>query len=190
MGQSHQCPTTATDLRASYGFLTAMAVAVMVCSPVQAQHAAYNGVTYAIVNANSGKVVDVSGGSTAAETPCFQYPYHATTNQQWTAWYAGNGFWGLSNINSQMCLSVSGDLVSPGDAVVQRPYVGKPEQQWMFQSYSDGTYYIVNRKSGEVLDVDGASTADGAKIQQYTNGGYKNQRWTLKPIATLKPDHP
>jgi len=41
-----------------------------------------------------------------------------------------------------------------------------------------------------VLDVDGASTADGAKVQQWTSGGYKNQRWILKPIATLKPQHP
>jgi len=93
---------------------------------------ATNGVTYAIVNSNSGKVADVSGASTAPDTPVFQYPYHATTNQQWTAYSVGKGFWEFANVNSGMCLSVGGDFVSLGDAVVQTPYIGKPEQQWMF----------------------------------------------------------
>jgi len=177
MYASHQNPTVAMILTA----------ALLISGPVLAQSPVSKGATYAIVNSNSGKVADLAGGSMAADATVLQYTYHATPNQQWTAYPAGNGYWEFANAKSGMCMSVGGDHTSLGDAIVQTTYIAKPEQQWKLLPYTDGTYYLVNRVSGMVLDVSGGATDDGAKIQQWTNGAFKNQRWTLKPIASFKP---
>ncbi|MGH8156872.1 MAG: RICIN domain-containing protein [Rhodanobacter sp.] len=39
---------------------------------------------YEVVNQHSGQCLDVTGSSTANDTPLIQYPCHGTPNQQWT----------------------------------------------------------------------------------------------------------
>ena len=137
---------------------------------------------YYIVNRNSGKVLDISGASTAPGGLLIQNTNHASSDQQWQTVNVGSGYVKLVNRNSDLVLDVTGASKTQGVQIEQWTDNGGTNQQWQLVS-SGGYYTIVNRNSGLLLDVSGASTADGASVIQWPSNGGTNQQWQLVVVS-------
>ena len=135
--------------------------------------------TYKIVNRNSGKVLDVSGVSTADGAHVHQWTYVGGNNQKWTFEFLSNEVYRISAVHSGKFMDIEGGSVADGAANIQWPWHGGDNQKWRLVPVPGGYYNIVNLKSGKLLDISGASLANGARdIQWYSNGG-SNQQWQI-----------
>ncbi|KOX04527.1 hypothetical protein ADK65_05325 [Streptomyces sp. NRRL B-1140] len=81
--------------------------------------------SFSLVNIDSGKCMDVSGASTAAEARVIQWSCTGHSNQRWT--FSGSA---IVSVNSGMCLDVPGDSTADGTALIQWPCTGNPNQRW------------------------------------------------------------
>ena len=141
------------------------------------------GVTYNLVNRNSGLLLDVSNGSTANGGLVIQYASNGGTNQQWKLVNAGtSGYFALINVNSGLVLDVPSGSKTEGVQLDQWTSNGGINQQWQFVSQGGGYYTIVNLDSGYVVDVAGTSTSNNAIVDQWPSNGGTNQQWSLSPV--------
>lgn len=87
---------------------------------------------YRVVSVNSGKCLDVYGGSgaTADGTRVTQWACHGGTNQQWRLQDAGGGHTQLIARHSGKCLNVSNAATTDGAQVVQWACGAGTNQQW------------------------------------------------------------
>ncbi|MFC8672605.1 family 43 glycosylhydrolase [Streptomyces griseorubiginosus] len=138
---------------------------------------------YTCVSVRSGKVADVSGGSTADGAGLIQWPDKAAANQQWTFQSTADGYHTITCVRSGKVLDVSGSSTADGARIVQSTADGRTSQQWQLRPLTGGAFTVVNRNSGKVLDVTGGSTSDGAALIQYTDRGSTNQQWTFKRVT-------
>ncbi len=139
------------------------------------------GTYYRLINRNSGKVADVSGGSTADGADVVQMTSNGQTNQQWSFVDAGSGYYKIVNRKSGKLMDVNGGSTADGGDIIQWPDNGGTNQQWSLTDLGTGYYRITNRKSSKVMDVNGGSTADGGDIIQWTSNGGNNQQWQIVP---------
>ncbi len=141
------------------------------------------GVTYNLVNRNSGLLLDVSGASTANGGLLIQYASNGGKNQQWKLVNAAtSGYFNLVNINSGLLLEVPGFSKTEGVQLDQWASNGGSNQQWKFVSQGNGYYTIVNLDSGYVADVSGGSTANNAIVDQWPANSGANQQWSLSVV--------
>jgi uncharacterized repeat protein (TIGR03803 family) len=140
-----------------------------------------------IVSRNSGKCLDVSGGSTAAGAPAIQWTCHGGPNQQWRLEPAGGGAFRIIARHSGQALDVFGALLDDVAPIIQWPVHGGDNQAWALEPASDGHVRIVARHSGKAMDVEFASADDGARVIQYTVHGGANQQWLLRPVESTVP---
>lgn len=138
--------------------------------------------TYRIVNRNSGKALNVVGGSSADGANIEQYTYGGWTSQHWQFTDLGNGYYKIQNVNSGKLMDVEGASLADGAENVQWYDNGGLNQQWQLQDTGDGYFKIINRNSGKLLDITGASTADGALDIQWNDNGGTNQHWQILEI--------
>jgi endoglucanase len=131
-----------------------------------------------IMNRNSGRCVDVVGGSTANSAEVIQYDCHSNANQQWQLQPVSGGYYQIIAQHSGRCLDVASVSTADGARVLQYDCHSGTNQQWELRT-SGGYTQIVARHSGKCLDVVSASTANGARIQQYDCNGGTNQQWSL-----------
>ncbi|HYN93365.1 MAG TPA: family 43 glycosylhydrolase [Pilimelia sp.] len=138
--------------------------------------------TYAISNANSGKVADVTGGSSADGAPVVQWRDTGGTNQRWAFQSTGDGYHTITCARSGKALDVAGGSTADNAAVVQSAADGRTSQQWQLRPVAGaaGRFTVVNRRSGRALDVGGGAATDGAAIVQYRETGAANQQWTFR----------
>jgi sugar lactone lactonase YvrE len=139
---------------------------------------------YTIANRNSGKVVDVFGGSSADGATIIQYVYHTGTNQQWQFVDVGGGYTKIVSRNSGKIMDVNGGSTAVGANMLQEPYTGAASQQWQFVNIGGGYSKIINRNSGLALDVTGASLYDAALLIQTTYTGATSQQWQFGPSSS------
>ncbi|WP_433062926.1 RICIN domain-containing protein [Dactylosporangium sp. CS-033363] len=85
---------------------------------------------YKVVNAGSGKALDVYQAATADGATVVQWSYSGSANQQWSVTDAGGGYYRLTARHSGKALDVSGGSTADGAAVIQWPYTGGTNQQW------------------------------------------------------------
>jgi hypothetical protein len=85
---------------------------------------------YRIINRNSGQVLDVNGGSTAAAAGVIQYTANGGTNQQWQLAGTGGDYFKVTNRNSGQALDVNGGSTAAAAGIIQYPYSGGNNQQW------------------------------------------------------------
>ncbi|MFB6308899.1 MAG: RICIN domain-containing protein [Haloarculaceae archaeon] len=137
---------------------------------------------YWIENVNSGKAMDVNGGSTSDGADVIQWGYWGGANQQWDITQNSDGTYTITNVNSGKLLEVAGGGTSDGDNVQQYSDTGCACQKWNIIENSDGTYRLENANSGKVADVDGGSTSDGATVLQWGWWGGDNQKWTFNSV--------
>ena len=144
-----------------------------------------SGATHYLTNANSGLVMDVSGGSTANGGEIDQWTNHSGTNQQWTLTQVSGNVYTLRNVNSGLCLDVPGQSTTAGLQLDQWTCNGGTNQEWAldsvgsYSSTGDASYQLTNLNSDLVADVAGNSTTAGAIVDQWASNGGANQKWTL-----------
>jgi beta-glucanase (GH16 family) len=142
--------------------------------------------TYRITNVNSGKALEVAGGSsaTADGDNVQQWSWNDGDWQKWSVEDVGNGLYSIRPVHSGKALDVSGCSTSDGANVQQWSYVGSGCQHYNVQQNSDGTYRIIASHSGKSLDVSNFSTADGATVVQWPYNGTDNQKWELTAVSS------
>ncbi|WP_236293214.1 RICIN domain-containing protein [Paenibacillus allorhizoplanae] len=134
---------------------------------------------YKIKNSNSGKLMDIGGGSVSNGAADIQWSDNKGVNQQWQFTATGDGFYKIMNRKSGKLLQVSNSSTSNGAAVVQWDDNGSSSQQWKLTSLGKGIWKLENRNSGKAASVGGASTADGGEVIQWAYNGGAEQQWEL-----------
>lgn len=144
--------------------------------------------TYVVETAlQSGKVMDVSGGSTSDYGNVQLYADNGTDAQVWKVGHDSRGYVTFTNANSGKVLDVNGASTASGTNVQQFASNGSWAQKWIAVCGSGGSYTIYSALARNVaLDVYVASTANGANIQTYTANGTKAQQWRMTKTQTLR----
>ena len=117
---------------------------------------------FRIVNRHSGKVLDVSGPSTADGANIHQWDWVGGSNQQWRFEPGGDGAYKLIARHSNKACEVTGASWANGANVQQYTTNGTPAQEWWAVPAGGGYYKILNRETGRVLDVQSSGTTNGA----------------------------
>ncbi|UYZ62044.1 RICIN domain-containing protein [Hymenobacter weizhouensis] len=146
---------------------------------------AFSGV-YRLVARHSGKVLDISGASTAEGAAAIQWTSKASSNQHWQLTQQSNGSYKLVAQHSGKCLDVNAGSTADGAKVQQWTDNGTNAQRWEIKPASDGYYTLTNVASGKVLDVAGgvSATGDGVKVHMWTAHGNTNQQWKLELVSS------
>ena len=144
--------------------------------------------TYVVETAlQSGKVMDVSGGSTADYGNVQLYADNGTDAQVWKVGHDSRGYVTFTNVNSGKVLDVNGASTASGTNVQQFASNGSWAQKWIAVRGSGGSYTIYSALAKDLaLDVYAASTANGVNIQTYTANGTKAQQWRVTKTQTLR----
>ena len=134
---------------------------------------------YLVVNASSGKALDVADGDVVPGANVQQWTAGtANANQLFSASDNGDGTWTLVNKGTGLALSASGsDLVGAAPD-------GSASQRFRVQEYTytiSGGVYTINSSfnSGLVLEVSSASTSDSAAIQMHAANDTFSQKWLV-----------
>ncbi|MFI5794549.1 glycosyl hydrolase family 95 catalytic domain-containing protein [Streptomyces sp. NPDC051677] len=134
---------------------------------------------FRLVNRRSGKVLDVSGGSTANGATAILWPWNGGTNQQWTFQPNHDGSFRLMSVKSGKVLECPGASTTKGQALDQWTDGSAAHQWWKLVPSSTGYYRIVNVNSGLCADAESGGTADGTRIIQWSTDGGSNQEWQI-----------
>jgi hypothetical protein len=156
-------------LLASGLFLILMGAAVT--AGQDAAVAAVVGTATRIVGGQSGRCLDVPGGSTANGTQLQLNDCTGATNQAWT-YTSGKQL----QVYGNKCLDANGRGTTNGTAVIIWDCNGQANQQWNVNS--NGT--ITGVESGLCVDANGAGTGNGTKIILWACNGGANQQWSLR----------
>ena len=132
-----------------------------------------------IVAKHSGQCLDVTGASQDNGAAVIQWPCHGGSNQQWSLYNAGDGYYLVTVNHSGQCLDVTGASQDNGAAVIQWPCHGGDNQQWSIVPEGNGYFSFIARHSGQCLDVTGASQDNGAAVIQWPCHGGDNQQWAI-----------
>ncbi|MFF0079247.1 RICIN domain-containing protein [Streptomyces canus] len=137
---------------------------------------------YKILNKNSGKAIDVSGGSTSAGANIIQWNDTGAPNQRWRWVAVGDGTYEIVNLNSGQLLDVTGGSTADGATVIQQPDHNSASQHWRPVANENGSYEMKNANSGKLLAVSGSSTAAGAQLVQTTDTNAGSQLWQVMDV--------
>lgn len=146
---------------------------------------------YRLVNANSGKTLDMTNCSASDGGIVDQYSWLANNCQQWQLTNTSDGWIKLTNRNSGKVLDVMNCGTSENTAIDQWSALGNACQDWRLQPV--GTVAITSALSGKVLDVANCSTSSGTAVSQYEWLDTSCQKWTFthsdSGYYAIKPLH-
>ncbi|MEO6230321.1 MAG: LamG-like jellyroll fold domain-containing protein [Ferruginibacter sp.] len=143
---------------------------------------------YVLVNRNSGKVLEVAGGSTNIGVNLQQGTYMGSTYQQWNVTPVSSRIGGdfsyftFTSVNSGKSPDILNFSLDNGTNIIVWDDVKSANQQWYLDYAADGWFYIRSRHSAKCIDVLNAGTGDGANIVQWDNNGGTNQQWRFLPV--------
>ncbi|MGN9908760.1 glycosyl hydrolase family 95 catalytic domain-containing protein [Phytohabitans sp. LJ34] len=135
-----------------------------------------------LVNRRSGKVLDVSGASTANGAKIIQWSWTGATNQQWRLEPNADQSFRLVSRGSGKVLESPGGSTAQGTQLDQWSDTAGTHQWWRLVATGDGYHRLVNVRSGHVADVSGGSLDDGAQVIQWAAAGGTNQQWQLVAV--------
>ena len=138
---------------------------------------------YNIVNRNSGKCLDVSGGSTADGGDVIQWTCNGGASQKWTFSDPGDESSKVTNVNSGKVLDVSNCGTTDGTNIQQWSWLNNKCQKWKLEYVTTDYVRIVNVNSGKVADVANCGTTDGTDVRQWSWLNNNCQLWQLKPVS-------
>lgn len=119
-----------------------------------------------LVNANSGKVLDVAGCGNADGVNVIQRSRRTSDCQVWQFKHTDNGYYNIVNQKSGKPLTVAGCRDEGTNIVIGTAPRNDTCGQWRLEPLSDGTYKLANRNNEHVMSVDQCSTADGATAKR------------------------
>ncbi|TDC85451.1 hydrolase [Micromonospora sp. KC606] len=138
---------------------------------------------YRIVNRNSGKCLDVSGGGTADGADVIQWTCHNGTNQRWRFEDLGDDNSRLVNVGSGKVLDVNACGSADGANIQQWSWSNNNCQKFRPVVADQGGWVrLVNLNSGKVAEVANCGTADGADVRQWSRMNSNCQQWQLQPV--------
>ncbi len=142
---------------------------------------------YKLINANSGKVMEVDGGSTANGANVEQTEDRNGAHQQWRFVMQEDGAHQLVAVHSNKCAGIAGASMSNGANLEQVACLLTPSQRIVvlpLQLAAEGLYTVTALGSGQCLEVAGAGLNISANIQQ---GGCDptalQQQWYLTLVG-------
>jgi hypothetical protein len=131
--------------------------------------------TYAIVNHETGWVIDVDMQSTTAGASVIQWQANGGLNQEWRLAPAAGGGFVLRNVNSNLALGVG---ASGAD---QETPTGAASQTWTLQPVAAGYFTLRSGAGGGVLES--PSSAQGAELTVAAPvSGNASQEWSFTPV--------
>ena len=136
---------------------------------------------YYIQSALSGAyMLDISGGSRAANANAQIWSSNKTAAQRWHIARDADGTYTLRCTASDKYLGIAGKSPRNGTNVVQLVQNGAAAR-WAIAK-SDSTY-VLSPSAGPklALDVAGGTHADGTNVQVYSANGTNAQKWRLIP---------
>ncbi|BAY42914.1 extracellular exo-alpha-L-arabinofuranosidase [Scytonema sp. HK-05] len=144
------------------------------------------GKNYYLTAKVSGKVLDVSGGSTDNGANIQQWEKGGVDQQKWRLEDAGNGYYYLVSQKSGKVAAADYKGVTGTNLnnVVQYDKVGAEEQKWKLEDAGNGYFSLVNKATGKLLDVEGAGLTDGTNVQQCEKNGTDAQKWKFETADT------
>jgi len=122
---------------------------------------------YVLVNALSGKCVDVAGASMADGGNIQQATCNTNLAQVFDVTQPSAGVYKLNNVGSGKAMDVSGSATADGANVQQWNDNGTNAQRFRVTRTQGNRYVLTNVNSGKCVDVASASLNDGANIQQW-----------------------
>ena len=139
---------------------------------------------YEIVNANSGKALDVYAGQAREGARVQQFERNGTPAQRWKAVDAGNGYYRfVSALSDRYVLDLAGASTTNGNTVHLWSANGTPAQEWRVEPVAhpveEGFYVVRNAQSKRVLDVAGGSYDNAGNVWQYDANDTPAQAWRV-----------
>ena len=138
---------------------------------------------YVVRNANSGKVLDVSGASYLAGANVAQYDANGSGAQVFYIADQGGGAYSIMNAKSRKVLDVQWGSKDNNANVQQYYWNGSGAQLWIAKLNDDCSLTFTNKNSGKVLEVAGASKSNGGNVRQSTANGTAAQGWFIEPTG-------
>ncbi|RED59407.1 putative chitinase [Cohnella lupini] len=157
---------------------------ITMISTLTASAAVSSGVTYNLINVNSGKYLDVQGVGTVDGSNVQIWGSADTVARRWTIFQNSDGTFKLINPNSGKALDVNAAGTANGSNVQIWSDNGTGAQKWWLDLNADGSYTLVNLNADKALDVSGAGTADGTNVQIWTKNGTAAQKWWIVPASS------
>jgi thermitase len=136
---------------------------------------------YQVTNVNSGKCLNVQGGSTVSNAAIQQITCGTADSQKWQIEALGAGLYKLKAMHSGKLLSIGQSNMTDGAKTIQWDDGTYNDQKWYIQVSGSG-YRLVAYHSGKCLDVLNFGTADGIQLQQTSCNGSSAQQFKLKAL--------
>ncbi len=139
--------------------------------------------SFQLVNRNSGKCLDLDGGSTADGANVRQWTCGGGTNQRWRVEDQADDTSRLVNVASGKVLDVADCASADGADLRQWSWLNNTCQRFRLVYTSTGGWVrIVNQATGKVADVADCGTADGTDVRQWSWLGNTCQQWSIRPV--------
>ncbi len=119
-----------------------------------------------LVNANSGKVLDVAGCGNADGSNVIQRNRRDSDCQLWRFTHVDNGYYNIGNQRSGKQITVAGCSDQGTNVVLGKASSAASCGQWRLEPLNDGTFRLVSRDNQQVVGVEDCSTADGANVER------------------------
>ncbi len=144
---------------------------------------------YLLVNRNSGKVIEVAGGSTGSGVNIRQNASIGVAYQQWNVVPVDSKIGGdfsyflITAAHSGKSMDVLNWSLSNNTNIIVYDLAKGTNQQWYLEYVEDGWFRIRSRFSSKCLDVYNSSTANAINIVQNDPKDSKSQQWRLVPVS-------
>ncbi|MFE6619064.1 family 43 glycosylhydrolase [Streptomyces sp. NPDC057740] len=139
---------------------------------------------YTLVNRNSGKCLDVNGGSTADGANIFQWTCTGGASQKWKVEDLGDDTNRLVNVATGKVMDTATCSAADGADIRQWSWLNNKCQRYRLVHTASGDHVrIVNEATGKVADVADCGTANGTDVRQWTWLNNNCQQWRLVPTT-------
>ncbi|MER5275750.1 family 20 glycosylhydrolase [Streptomyces sp. NPDC002809] len=166
-----------TAVSAANGLPYAGAAELTLLRPAAPAAPATQGSTFHLLNALSGKAVDVPASTKVPGARLGTWAPHDGSNQRFTAQAGPDDGHTLRNAGNGLCLDVEGGGTAAGAAVIQWTCTGADNQRWSVTPAPAGGFTLTSARSGLALTSSG--TGDGAPLTQQKDTGAADQRWVF-----------
>lgn len=144
-----------------------------------------NNSIYKITSVLSGKVMEVSTGSSQNSKQINLWTYDNSAWMQWKAVQHSDGY-SFINVHTGKALDITGGSAAEGTKVAQYDYLASDAQRFKLVDKGNGRYGMIAVCSNLAVDVYGSDKKDGALLEQYAFHGGDNQLWTFEPVGDVE----
>jgi hypothetical protein len=135
--------------------------------------------TCILVNANSGKTVDIPGATFEHGERLIQYEKNKRFNQRWRWIKNGNG-WLLQSVMNGQIIDIAEEKKTSGSKIVQWDKTGASNQQWAPVPSGQGVWKIKSiHAPGLFLSIKDNEVNDGGRLE-ISDGDRPSQLWRIE----------